>query len=65
MHTVWLTDRDIELLAERDDAAVHCLLSNLRLGDGIARLPALRDAGVASRSARTAAAATRRSTCSS
>jgi guanine deaminase len=25
---------------------VHCLLSNLRLGDGVARLPALRDAGV-------------------
>lgn len=46
VHTVWLTDRDIELMARTRTTAVHCLLSNLRLGDGIARLPALRDAGV-------------------
>lgn len=46
VHTVWLTDRDIELMAGSGTAAVHCLLSNLRLGDGIARLPALREAGV-------------------
>jgi cytosine/adenosine deaminase-related metal-dependent hydrolase len=46
VHTVWLTDRDIELMADTRTTAVHCLLSNLRLGDGVARLPALRDAGV-------------------
>ena len=46
VHTVWLTDRDIELMAETSTTAVHCLASNLRLGDGIARLPAMRDAGV-------------------
>jgi 5-methylthioadenosine/S-adenosylhomocysteine deaminase len=46
VHTVWLSDRDIELMASTRTPAVHCLLSNLRLGDGIARLPALRDAGV-------------------
>jgi guanine deaminase len=46
VHTVWLTDRDIELMASTRTTAVHCLLSNLRLGDGVARLPALRDAGV-------------------
>jgi 5-methylthioadenosine/S-adenosylhomocysteine deaminase len=46
VHTVWLSDRDIELMAARDCAAVHCLLSNLRLGDGVARLPALRRGGV-------------------
>jgi 5-methylthioadenosine/S-adenosylhomocysteine deaminase len=46
VHTVWLSDRDIELMAKTRTTAVHCLLSNLRLGDGIARLPALRDAGV-------------------
>jgi 5-methylthioadenosine/S-adenosylhomocysteine deaminase len=33
-------------MAKTRTTAVHCLLSNLRLGDGIARLPALRDAGV-------------------
>lgn len=46
VHTVWLTDRDIELMADTRTTAVHCLASNLRLGDGIARLPAMRDAGV-------------------
>ncbi len=46
VHTVWLTDRDIELMARSKSAAVHCLLSNLRLGDGVARLPSLTRAGV-------------------
>jgi cytosine/adenosine deaminase-related metal-dependent hydrolase len=46
VHTVWLGDRDIELMAAARTPAVHCLVSNLRLGDGIARLSALRDAGI-------------------
>jgi 5-methylthioadenosine/S-adenosylhomocysteine deaminase len=46
VHTVWLSDRDIELMASTRTPAVHCLLSNLRLGDGVARLPALLEAGV-------------------
>jgi cytosine/adenosine deaminase-related metal-dependent hydrolase len=46
VHTVWLSDRDIELMASTDTPAVHCLLSNLRLGDGIARIPAMREAGM-------------------
>ena len=46
VHAIWLTDRDIEILADTGTAAVHCLMSNLRLGDGIARLAALRRAGV-------------------
>lgn len=46
VHTVWLSDHDIELMAQSGCSAVHCLLSNLRLGDGVARLPALQRAGV-------------------
>jgi cytosine/adenosine deaminase-related metal-dependent hydrolase len=46
VHTVWLSDRDIELMAGAGCSAVHCLLSNLRLGDGFARMPALQRAGV-------------------
>jgi guanine deaminase len=46
VHTVWLSDSDIELMSAAGTPAVHCLLSNLRLGDGVARLPALRRAGV-------------------
>ncbi|MEA2228079.1 MAG: 5-methylthioadenosine/S-adenosylhomocysteine deaminase [Solirubrobacteraceae bacterium] len=45
VHTVWLSDRDIELMTRAGCTAVHCLLSNLRLGDGVARLPALLRAG--------------------
>lgn len=46
VHTIWLSDRDIELLAQTDTTAIHCLLSNLRLGDGVARLTDLLRAGV-------------------
>jgi cytosine/adenosine deaminase-related metal-dependent hydrolase len=46
VHTVWLTERDMELMSRTDTPAVHCLMSNLRLGDGIAKLTALRRAGV-------------------
>jgi 5-methylthioadenosine/S-adenosylhomocysteine deaminase len=46
VHTVWLNDRDIELIARSGASSVHCLVSNLRLGDGIARIPAMRRAGV-------------------
>ncbi len=45
-HTIWLTERDMELMSATDTTAIHCLMSNLRLGDGIAKLPALQRAGV-------------------
>ncbi|MEO0852142.1 MAG: amidohydrolase [Cyanobacteria bacterium J06648_11] len=35
-HCVWLSDRDIELMAETGSTVVHNPLSNLRLGSGIA-----------------------------
>jgi cytosine/adenosine deaminase-related metal-dependent hydrolase len=46
VHTVWLDDRDRELMGASGTSAVHCPYSNLRLGDGIANVPALRRAGV-------------------
>lgn len=46
VHTVWLSDRDIELMADAGSSAVHCPASNLRLGDGVAPVPALLRAGV-------------------
>ncbi|MPZ68180.1 MAG: amidohydrolase family protein [Actinobacteria bacterium] len=46
VHAVWLSDRDIEILAETGTTMIHCLLSNLRLGDGIAPLPELLRHGV-------------------
>ncbi len=46
VHTVWLNDRDIATMARTRTNAVHCPFSNLRLGDGIARIPAMRRAGL-------------------
>jgi 5-methylthioadenosine/S-adenosylhomocysteine deaminase len=46
VHAVWLRDRDIEILAEHGTTVIHCPLSNLRLGDGVAPVPALQRAGV-------------------
>ena len=46
VHTVWLSRRDIELIAERGAGVVHCPVSNLRLGDGVAPVPSLLRAGI-------------------
>lgn len=45
-HGVWLTDADIELLAQCQVAVAHCPQSNAKLGSGVARLRDLLDAGV-------------------
>ncbi len=45
-HGVQLAPDEIELLAERGTAVAHCPLSNLKLGSGVAPVPALRAAGV-------------------
>ncbi len=45
-HGVHLRDDEITLLAERGAAVVHCPESNLKLGSGVARVPALLAAGV-------------------
>ncbi|AFZ58787.1 amidohydrolase [Anabaena cylindrica FACHB-243] len=45
-HCVWLTDSDINILAETQATVVHNPLSNLRLGSGIAPILKYRQAGV-------------------
>lgn len=45
-HCVWLSDREIELLARTGTAAVHCPCSNMKLSSGPARIGDLRAAGV-------------------
>ncbi|MEU6824541.1 amidohydrolase [Streptomyces atriruber] len=45
-HAVDLTDAEIATLARTGTAVAHCPVSNLKLGCGIARVPALLDAGV-------------------
>ncbi len=45
-HCVWLSDRDIIILAETQSTVVHNPLSNLRLGSGIAPILKYRQADV-------------------
>lgn len=45
-HGIWLTERDIQLLAENGVSVTHNPLSNLKLGSGICPLHRLLDAGV-------------------
>ncbi len=45
-HCVQLTAADMALLAERDVAVAHCPSSNMKLGNGAAPIPSLREAGV-------------------
>lgn len=37
-HCVWVTDEDMDILAESGVSAVHCPTSNLKLGSGVARV---------------------------
>lgn len=45
-HCVWLSDREIELLAQTGTAVAHCPCSNMKLASGPARVGDLRAAGV-------------------
>jgi 5-methylthioadenosine/S-adenosylhomocysteine deaminase len=45
-HSIWLSDRDLELYREYDVAVAHCPQSNAKLASGVARLVDLLAAGV-------------------
>lgn len=45
-HCVWVTDREQELLAERDVKVLHCPGSNLKLGSGLAPVSEMRARGI-------------------
>ena len=45
-HCVWLDEEDMGLLARRHVSAVHCPVSNLKLGSGIAPVVKLRAEGM-------------------
>ena len=45
-HVVWATDSDIKILAKKKSTVVHCPLSNLKLGSGIAPVSKLIKAGI-------------------
>jgi 5-methylthioadenosine/S-adenosylhomocysteine deaminase len=45
-HCVWITEREQEILAERDVKVLHCPGSNLKLGSGIAPVAEMRARGI-------------------
>jgi 5-methylthioadenosine/S-adenosylhomocysteine deaminase len=45
-HSIWLSDRDIELYRRHDIAVAHCPQSNAKLASGVARLVDLLAAGI-------------------
>jgi len=45
-HAVWLSDREIKILAERGVSVAHCPTSNLKLSSGIAKVAELIEIGI-------------------
>ena len=46
VHCVWVTDREMEVLAERKVGVSHCIESNLKLASGIAPVVEMLKAGI-------------------
>ena len=46
VHTVWVDDEELDLLAATDTAVVHCPGANAFLGDGMARVPEMLRRGI-------------------
>jgi 5-methylthioadenosine/S-adenosylhomocysteine deaminase len=46
VHCVWLTDKDINIIFKRKANVIHCPLSNMKLGSGIAPISKLIKKGV-------------------
>ncbi|HEX6510349.1 MAG TPA: amidohydrolase family protein, partial [Chloroflexota bacterium] len=45
-HAIWLTERDIDIIARSGAGATHNLLSNLKLGSGISPVPEMLARGI-------------------
>ncbi len=46
IHTVWVDDEELDMLAEAGTGVVHCPGANAFLGDGVARLPEMLRRGI-------------------
>ena len=46
VHSVWLSDEEIDLIAQKKAIVVHCPVSNMYLASGIAPITRLRERGV-------------------
>jgi len=46
VHSVWLDDNEIELVAKHNAIVVHCPVSNMYLASGVARVPEMLERGI-------------------
>ncbi len=46
VHSVWLSDHEIDLIAQSGAVVVHCPVSNMYLASGVARVPEMRARGI-------------------
>ncbi len=46
VHSVWLSDEEIELIAKHQAVVVHCPVSNMYLASGVARVPEMLQKGI-------------------
>ncbi|HHJ06958.1 MAG TPA: amidohydrolase [Anaerolineae bacterium] len=46
VHSVWLSDEELDMIAEHDAIVVHCPVANMYLASGVARIPEMRQRGI-------------------
>ncbi len=46
VHSVWLTDNELDLIEQSGAVVVHCPVSNMYLASGVARVPEMRRRGI-------------------
>lgn len=46
VHSVWLDDNEIDLIAQHGAVVVHCPVSNMYLASGVAHVPEMREKGI-------------------
>jgi 5-methylthioadenosine/S-adenosylhomocysteine deaminase len=46
VHSIWLADNEIDLIAEHGGVIVHCPVSNMYLASGVARIPEMHRRGI-------------------
>ncbi len=46
VHSVWLNDEELEMIARHSAIVVHCPVANMYLASGVARIPKMRQKGI-------------------
>lgn len=46
VHSVWLNDEELDMIANHSAIVVHCPVSNMYLASGVARIPEMRQKGI-------------------